>query len=87
MQEIDHQINSLKASMMATAAELTNLTVERDGVDGFAATAKFMLAGTMSVLHPLVGQKMAYEMISVLLDQMGTMKLPEQFNHKGVSPS
>ena len=69
---------------MQEARKLTELYVERDNADGFLRMAQFMLAGVMATLHPLMGQRMAYEAVLALLDEMGTKKLPEEFQTMGI---
>ena len=84
MTNLDTQINNKKEQIMYEARKLTELYVERDNADGFLRMAQFMLAGVMATLHPVVGQRMAYDTILALLDEMGTKELPEEFKNMGI---
>jgi len=84
MTNLNTQINNKKEHIMQEARKLTELYVERDNADGFLRMAQFMLAGVMATLHPLMGQRMAYEAVLALLDEMGTKKLPEEFQTMGI---
>ena len=84
MTNLNTQINNKKEHIMQEARKLTELYVERDNADGFLRMAKFMLAGVMATLHPLMGQRMAYEAVLALLDEMGTKTLPEEFQTMGI---
>lgn len=81
---LDDQISRGKMQIMDEARKLTELYVARDNVDGFIRMAQFMLAGVMATLHPVVGQRMAYDTILALLDEMGTKELPEEFKNMGI---
>jgi len=82
MTAINEQINKVKRRIMKDNFELTQLLVERDNMDGFVKAAHFMLAGTMATLHPLFGQRVTYETILAMLDEMGTMPLPKHFDEE-----
>ena len=84
MTNLNTQINNKKEHIMQEARKLTELYVERDNADGFLRMAQFMLAGVMATLHPLMGQRMAYDTVLVLLDEMGTKTLPEEFQTMGI---
>ena len=84
MTNLNTQINNKKEHIMQETRKLTELYVERDNTDGFLRMAQFMLAGAMATLHPLMGQRMAYEAVLALLDEMGTKTLPEEFQTMGI---
>jgi ribosomal protein RSM22 (predicted rRNA methylase) len=84
MTNLNTQINNKKEHIMQEARKLTELYVERDNADGFLRMAQFMLAGVMATLHPFMGQRMAYEAVLALLDEMGTKTLPEEFQTMGI---
>jgi len=69
------QIEKIKIRIMKDALELAILSAQDESIDGIMRTAHFMLAGTMATLHPLLGQRMAYEAVLAMLDSMGTMDL------------
>jgi hypothetical protein len=69
------QIETIKNRIMRDALELAILSAQDENLDGIMRTAHFMLAGTMATLHPLLGQRMAYEAVLAMLDSMGTMDL------------
>ena len=82
MTTLDDKINASKNRLMDCNRELLELLVERDNVEGFMKVASFMIAGAMATLHPVLGQRMTYETILAILDQMGTTKIPDHLVKK-----
>jgi hypothetical protein len=81
---IDQKIEKSRSDIMKQVLKLTELYVERDNAEGFIRMAHFLLAGVMSTLHPLMGQRMAFETVLALLDEMGTIPLPQEFQNTGI---